>query len=134
MAEFSKQEQTLALGHHIAQKLIGADRVLDDAELAALHGIFPRDAMVAAGFVAADTGGYTNAFESAAREAFRDLPGALDQDEMIEMMRVWWTLAHADGELAAAESEVLMKAGQMFGWTLDEIQAVFEQLALENAG
>ncbi len=50
------------------------------------------------------------------------------------MMRVWWTLAHADGELAAAETEVLMKAGQMLGWGLEEIQAVFEQLAVENAG
>ncbi len=134
MAEFSQQEQTLALGHHIAQKLIGAARVLDDAELAALHGIFPRDAMVAAGFVAADSGGYTQAFEDAARVAFRQLPAQLDEDEKIEMMRVWWTLAHADGELAAAETEVLMKAGQMLGWGLEEIQAVFEQLAVENAG
>jgi|GEM_PF-2246366 len=132
MAEFTKQELTLALGHHVAQKLIAADRKLEDAELAALHTIFPRAAMVEAGFVA-QAGGYTPAFESAARLAFETLPAQLDEDEKIEMMRVWWALSISDGELAASESEVLMKAGQMLGWDLERIQSVFEQLAIENA-
>ena len=49
------------------------------------------------------------------------------------MMRVWWAIANADGELAAFESEVLLKAGQVLGWDLHRIQEVFEQLAMEDA-
>lgn len=133
MAEFTKQELTLALGHHVAQKLIGADRSLDQSELALLHEIYPLDAMVGAGFVNAESGGYTDGFEVAARQAFNELPAQLDDDQKLAMMRVWWRLSYADGELAASETEVLMKAGQVLGWDLDRIQSAFEQLAVENA-
>jgi len=132
MSDFTKHELTLALGHHIAQTVIAADRQLEDAELAALHSIFPRDAMLAAGFLN-DSGGYTPQFETAARQALRALPPQLDEGEKLEMMRVWWGMAYADGELAVAESEVLLKAGQVLGWDEDRIQAVFEQLAEEDA-
>ncbi|MCO4773845.1 MAG: TerB family tellurite resistance protein [Deltaproteobacteria bacterium] len=133
MSDFTKHELTLAMGHHIAQHVIAADRLLEDVELAALHTIFPRDGMVAAGFLNTSTGKYTGDFEEAARVALRQLPPLLDDDEKVEMMRVWWAIANADGELAAAESEVLMKAGQALGWSLDRIQEVFEQLAMEDA-
>lgn len=133
MAQFKKQELTLAMGHHVAQRIIGADRILDEAELAALHGIFPRDAMVAAGFVSLETGGYTDTFEEAARASFKELPPLLDDEEKVELMRVWWAMSMADGELAAAETEVLTKAGQVLGWEPSRIQDVFEMLAIENA-
>ncbi len=132
MADFTKHELTLALGHHIAQTVIAADRQLEDSELAALHSIFPRDAMLAAGFLE-ESGGYTDAFEAAARHALRALPPQLDEGEKVEMMRVWWGMAYSDGELAAAETEVLLRAGQVLGWDEERIQAVFEQLAMEDA-
>ena len=133
MADFTKHELTLAMGHHIAQRVIAADRLLEDVELAALHSIFPRDGMVAAGFLDTKTGKYNDAFEEAARLSLRHLPPQLDEDEKLEMMRVWWAIANADGELAASESEVLLKAGQALGWELHRIQEVFEQLAMEDA-
>ena len=117
----------------IAGQLVAVSRLLEDSELAALHSIFPRDGMVAAGFLDTGTGKYTDAFEEAARTSLRQLPPQLDEGEKLEMMRVWWGMAYADGELAVAESEVLLKAGQVLGWDEDRIQAVFEQLAEEDA-
>lgn len=129
MAEFSKDQLTLALAHHVGQKLIGADRVLEESELAALHRAFPKERMVEAGFVEPGTGSFTDRFEEAARTAFRELRGQLTEDEKMDLMRVWWSLSEADGEIAAVESDVMLKAGQVLGWDLDRIQSAFETLA-----
>ena len=132
MAQFKKQELTLAMGHHVAQRIIGADRVLEESELAALHGMFPREAMVVAGFVSEASGGYTDVFEEAARASFRELPPLLGEAEKVDLMRVWWTMSMSDGELSAPESEVLEKAGQALGWEKEHTAQVLEMLAAES--
>lgn len=127
MSEFTKEQLTLAFGHHIAQKVIGSDGALDPRELALLHDVYPRSRMEAAGFVSAD-GRFTDRFEEAARMAMTALPGLLDGDEKRRLIHDWYMLAMADKTYARSEDVVLHRAGEVLGLDTEAIDALLSEL------
>jgi len=128
MSEFSKEQLTLALGHHVGQKVIGSDRELDKRELAVLHRLFPREGMEAAGFVDAK-GRFTPRFEEAARMAMSVLPGLLDDAAKRALMGQWYELAMADDEFERSEDVVLHRAGEVLGYEAEAVDALLLELA-----
>ncbi len=130
MSEFSRAQLTLALGHHIAQKVIGSDGALDPRELALLHDVYPRARMEAAGFVS-EQGHFTPSFEEAARMAMTALPGLLDADEKRALLRDWYMLAMADKTYTRSEDVVLHRAGEVLGLDVEQVDALLVEFQLE---
>ena len=130
MSEFSKEELTLALGHHIGQKVIGADKTLDPRELELLHTIYPRAKMGEAGFVSGD-GKFTPRFEEAARMAMMTLRALLTDDAKENLIRQWFLLAMADGTFQRSEDVVLHRAGEVLGFDSDRVDAILIGLQAE---
>lgn len=127
MSEYTMEQLTLALGHHIGQKVIGSDRDLDPRELALLHRIYPRAQMEAAGFIDGK-GRFTNRFEEAARMALTTLPGLLEEGAKQALVGDWYRLAMADEEYERAEDVVLQRAGEVLGYTPEEVDAILVDL------
>ena len=128
MSEFDKAHLMLAFGHHVAQRVIAADRRIDPREVLLLHDLYPRRAMEAAGLVDAE-GHFTDAFEEAAREGARALPALLSDEEKLDLLRWWRLVARADNRLDPAEDETLLRAGTLLGWDVDRIQRALAELA-----
>ncbi len=130
MSEFTKEQLTLAMGHHIAQKVIGSDADLDKRELALLHEVYPRDQMTEAGFVS-EEGRFTPRFEEAARMALTVLPGLLDEAAKRALIGDWYRLAMADKEYTRSEDVVLHRAGEVLGMDHEQVDALLIELAAE---
>ena len=130
MSEFTKEQLTLALGHHIAQKVIGSDADLDKRELALLHEVYPREQMAEAGFVS-EEGRFTPRFEEAARMALTTLPGLLDEASKRALISDWYRLAMADKEYTRSEDVVLHRAGEVLGMDHEQVDALLIELAAE---
>ena len=128
MEEFNKVELVLAFGHHVAQRVIGADGRIDTRELSLLHDLYPRSTMSQVGLVD-DDGHFTPRFEDAARAGAATLPTLLSEEEKVDMMRWWRLLALADRVIADEEEQVLLKAAQLLGWDDATARRALSELA-----
>lgn len=104
----------LAFGVSIARAIIDADRKVDYGEFNLFGRIFQRPALRAAGFLDGDDQ-FNEALAEAWMEACAVLPGALTEDEKLDLIALFYGTSMADDELDDREMSVIREAATLLG-------------------
>ncbi|MEQ1505784.1 MAG: TerB family tellurite resistance protein [Myxococcota bacterium] len=107
-------ELALAFQLHVADLVTSADLATTDNEQAAFDRNFPRETLLAAGFVDPD-GARTPRLYDAAVEALATLPARLTVDQKLTLLDACWRIAVADRALRLGEGAVLLMAARLLG-------------------
>lgn len=110
----------LAFAVSLAKAVVDADERTDYAEFKLFGQLFPRHLLEEHGFVDAD-GMFTEALAEAWLEARQVLPGALSEEDKLDVLALFQGVSLADDEVDARERDVVEEAAELLGVSIDAV-------------
>lgn len=120
MGAFTPQDLKLAIGHHLASRLLARDGAVDPDESVFLERAFPPSALAARGFLRGAL--LTPRYHDAVEQGLRALPG-MALDDRLDLAEALWRAVEVDGRLDPAEADGLAEALAALGLTRAQLDA-----------
>ena len=117
-----KEQLKLAFAYQVAERVVEADGVVDDDEMAFLKNTFDADHMESLWL---DDPALR---ETLARQAETDLAGMLGYHEKLGLLSTFFGACHADGRVAVQELKVLRDAATSLGLDNSEVVNYLQRL------
>lgn len=111
----------LVFAHSVAMRIVEADGVVDDAELAFLAKRFPQQQLALFGIDG-------DVPPELLREAEEALPELLGHHEKLGLLSTFYSACYADGRLEVNELKVLREAAEKLGLGRDEVASYLQRL------
>ena len=110
-----KQQMLVAFAMRVAEEIVGADEVVEDAEIEFLQKVFPFELTERLGLHDPST------YQALGDRARAELPNLLGHHEKLALLGLFYSACYADGVLEVRELTVMREAAEQLGLEKQEI-------------